>query len=143
MSSRTRSSMESIRTRNPPLFLRLRVGESSVNCTYLHTCREQPTLHRPAWCTRVHKSHGCLELLAGCSAQRPSSLYFNCDYIQLVSELQQVLGEVAAASFKHVSPAGAAIAVPLTAELAEAYEVVGKELSAPVRLFRACPPKLI
>jgi AICAR transformylase/IMP cyclohydrolase PurH len=30
------------------------------------------------------------------------------------------------------SPAGAAIAVPLSQELAEAYEVVGKELTAPV-----------
>eukprot|EP00042_Codosiga_hollandica_P054637 m.743975 g.743975 ORF g.743975 m.743975 type:complete len:615 (-) comp58949_c0_seq1:7-1851(-) len=48
---------------------------------------------------------------------------------QLVREVQAALGSVAAASFKHVSPAGAAIAEPLTAELAQAYEVVGKELS--------------
>jgi AICAR transformylase/IMP cyclohydrolase PurH len=35
----------------------------------------------------------------------------------------------AAASFKHVSPAGAAIAEPLTAELEDAYEVSGKKLT--------------
>jgi phosphoribosylaminoimidazolecarboxamide formyltransferase / IMP cyclohydrolase len=33
---------------------------------------------------------------------------------QLVKELQQTLDKPAAASFKHVSPAGAAIGVPLT-----------------------------
>lgn len=42
-----------------------------------------------------------------------------CDALnawQLVSELKQSLGVPAAASFKHVSPAGAAVAVPLTYE---------------------------
>ncbi|PRD23423.1 UNVERIFIED_CONTAM: Bifunctional purine biosynthesis protein PURH [Trichonephila clavipes] len=42
-----------------------------------------------------------------------------CDALnawQLVSELKQSLGIPAAASFKHVSPAGAAVAVPLTYE---------------------------
>ena len=33
---------------------------------------------------------------------------------QLVRELRQALGRPAAASFKHVSPAGAAVATPLT-----------------------------
>ena len=41
---------------------------------------------------------------------------------QLVSELREALGLPAAASFKHVSPAGAAVAVPLAPELAAAYE---------------------
>lgn len=41
---------------------------------------------------------------------------------QLVRELQQSLGIVAAASFKHVSPAGVAIAVPLKQDVATAYE---------------------
>ena len=41
---------------------------------------------------------------------------------QLVRELQQSLGMVAAASFKHVSPAGAAVAVPLKQDVAAAYE---------------------
>jgi phosphoribosylaminoimidazolecarboxamide formyltransferase/IMP cyclohydrolase len=48
---------------------------------------------------------------------------------QLVSEVKQALGLAAAASFKHVSPAGAAVATPLSDELARAYEVVGAELS--------------
>jgi len=48
---------------------------------------------------------------------------------QLVLELGRTLELPAAASFKHCSPAGAAIATPLSAELAEAYEVSGRELS--------------
>ncbi len=48
---------------------------------------------------------------------------------QLVAELQDALGLPAAASFKHVSPAGAAVAMPLTAELRRAYEVGDAELT--------------
>src|SRR5262249_1372555 len=48
---------------------------------------------------------------------------------QLVSELRQAIGLPAAASFKHVSPAGAAVAVPLSPVLEEVYEVQGKALS--------------
>jgi len=48
---------------------------------------------------------------------------------QLVKEVKQALGLPAAASFKHVSPAGAAVAQPLDAPLAEAYEVSGVELT--------------
>jgi phosphoribosylaminoimidazolecarboxamide formyltransferase/IMP cyclohydrolase len=48
---------------------------------------------------------------------------------QLVSEVRQVLGLAAAASFKHVSPAGAAVATPLAPELAAAYEVSGVSLT--------------
>jgi len=48
---------------------------------------------------------------------------------QLVLELRSALKLPAAASFKHVSPSGAAVASPLTAELAQAYEVTGRELS--------------
>jgi phosphoribosylaminoimidazolecarboxamide formyltransferase/IMP cyclohydrolase len=47
----------------------------------------------------------------------------------LVRELRQTLGLAAAASFKHCSPAGAAIATPLTQELARVYEVADVELS--------------
>ena len=46
-----------------------------------------------------------------------------------MKELEDALGVCAAASFKHVSPAGAAIAEPLTPELEEAYEVQGKALT--------------
>lgn len=48
---------------------------------------------------------------------------------QLVVELAESTGLPAAASFKHVSPAGAAIATPLSADLREIYEVGDKELS--------------
>lgn len=41
----------------------------------------------------------------------------------LVKELKEALGHPAAASFKHVSPAGAAIGVPLTAEERKVYFV--------------------
>ena len=48
---------------------------------------------------------------------------------QLVREAQNATGLVSAASFKHVSPAGAAVAAPLTAELEKAYGVEGKDLT--------------
>jgi len=48
---------------------------------------------------------------------------------QLVRELKAALSQPAAASFKHVSPAGAAIAVPLTEALKKAYFVDDLELS--------------
>lgn len=48
---------------------------------------------------------------------------------QLVHELRAVLDLPAAASFKHVSPAGAAVAVPLDDTLRQAYRVGGKDLS--------------
>jgi len=46
---------------------------------------------------------------------------FNC--WQLVSELKKATGLPAAASFKHVSPAGAAVGLPLTDTLAKIYWV--------------------
>ena len=48
---------------------------------------------------------------------------------QLVAELKDALDAPAAASFKHVSPAGAAIAMPLAEDLRRAYEVGGRELT--------------
>jgi phosphoribosylaminoimidazolecarboxamide formyltransferase/IMP cyclohydrolase len=48
---------------------------------------------------------------------------------QLVSEVRSALGLPAAASFKHVSPAGAAVALDLSDDLAQAYEVQGRELT--------------
>ncbi len=49
---------------------------------------------------------------------------------QLVRELRQVLGLPAAASFKHVSPSGAAVAaVPLSETLRQVYAVADLELS--------------
>ena len=48
---------------------------------------------------------------------------------QLVRELRDALELPAAASFKHVSPVGAAVAVPLADDLARTYKVVGRELT--------------
>ena len=48
---------------------------------------------------------------------------------QLVKELKEATGLPAAASFKHVSPAGAAVAVPLSPVLQQIYFVEGVELS--------------
>jgi phosphoribosylaminoimidazolecarboxamide formyltransferase/IMP cyclohydrolase len=46
-----------------------------------------------------------------------------CNAWQLVAELRRALDLPAAASFKHCSPAGAAVAVPLSVSEAAAYEV--------------------
>ncbi len=48
---------------------------------------------------------------------------------QLVKELKEATGLPAAASFKHVSPAGAAVAVPLDETLQKIYFVEGVELT--------------
>ncbi len=78
-----------------------------------------------------------LELKYGCNPnQKPSSIYMKMEVIcrskflcgrpgyinfldafngwQLVSELKEATGLPAATSFKHVSPAGAAVGLPLT-----------------------------
>jgi len=49
---------------------------------------------------------------------------------QLVKELREATGLAAAASFKHVSPAGAAVAVPLTDIECRAYEVKPDEAAS-------------
>jgi len=48
---------------------------------------------------------------------------------QLVRELRAALGLPAAVSFKHVSPAGAAVAVELEPDLVQAYEVTSRALT--------------
>jgi phosphoribosylaminoimidazolecarboxamide formyltransferase/IMP cyclohydrolase len=48
---------------------------------------------------------------------------------QLVKELKEATGLPSATSFKHVSPAGAAVANPLSEALKKAYHVEGMELS--------------
>lgn len=48
---------------------------------------------------------------------------------QLVHELRQATGLAAAASFKHVSPSGAALGLPLSEPLQKAYRVEDLELS--------------
>ena len=48
---------------------------------------------------------------------------------QLVSELGEALEAPAAASFKHVSPAGAAVGVPLSDDLTRVYELGDRDLT--------------
>ncbi len=48
---------------------------------------------------------------------------------QLVKELKEATGLAAATSFKHVSPAGAAVAIPLNETLQKVYFVEGLQLS--------------
>ena len=48
---------------------------------------------------------------------------------QLVRELKKATGLPAATSFKHVSPAGAAVGLPLTETLEKVYFTGGAELS--------------
>jgi phosphoribosylaminoimidazolecarboxamide formyltransferase / IMP cyclohydrolase len=48
---------------------------------------------------------------------------------QLVHELRQATGLAAAASFKHVSPSGASLGLPLSEPLRKAYRVEDLELS--------------
>jgi len=50
---------------------------------------------------------------------------------QLVKELREAIGLPAAASFKHVSPAGAAVAVPFTDQELEAYEIPSNQKLTP------------
>ena len=64
----------------------------------------------------IHGTPGYINLLDACNAW------------QLVNELKKALNLPAAASFKHCSPAGAAVAVPLSPVEAAAYEIT--DLSA-------------
>jgi phosphoribosylaminoimidazolecarboxamide formyltransferase/IMP cyclohydrolase len=57
-----------------------------------------------------------------------------CNAWQLVMELRQALGVPAAASFKHCSPAGAAIGVPLSEAEARAYEISDPSKLSPTAL---------
>lgn len=56
---------------------------------------------------------------------------------QLVRELKQVFGMPGAASFKHVSPAGAAVAVPLNDQLRRAYFIPETDELSPVAMAYA------
>ncbi|MHC4915513.1 MAG: phosphoribosylaminoimidazolecarboxamide formyltransferase [Planctomycetota bacterium] len=84
-----------------------------------------------------HQSYASVEPLdsASCPVEllngKPSMINFldALNAWQLVHELRKALGMPAATSFKHVSPAGAAVAVPLDDELARMYEVEGRDLT--------------
>ena len=80
--------------------------------------------------SRIFMSNGKdlpIEVLNG----RPGYINFMDAFnsYQLVKELKRATGEVAAASFKHVSPAGAAIGTPLSETLKKIYFVDDIELT--------------
>lgn len=84
-----------------------------------------------------HQPYAAIEALEGAASPialrngKPSmiNLLDALNAWQLVAELRAALDLPAAASFKHVSPAGAAVAVDLPDDLAQSYEVVGRELT--------------
>ena len=78
---------------------------------------------------RVFVQHGQLPFKVLSGAPGYINLLDAFNSWQLVRELKQVLGQPAAASFKHVSPAGAAISVPLNDVLRQSYSVEDLELS--------------
>ncbi len=79
--------------------------------------------------SRIYAEHGELpiEVVNG----RPGYINFldALNSYQLVSEVRKALGVPAAASFKHVSPAGAAIGLPLDDVLRDTYGIGDGELS--------------
>src|SRR4030042_3496720 len=78
---------------------------------------------------RVYMPEGKLPIQVLNSAPGYINLLDALNSWQLVRELKQVLNLPAAASFKHVSPAGAAIGIPLTDVLKKAYFVDDIETS--------------
>ena len=94
----------------------------------------------------------CFNMKYGCNPhQKPAALYFRegkdlpfeilngkpgyinygdaLNACQLVKELKEALGMPAAASFKHMSPAGAAVAVVLDDTMKQVYEVQDEKLN--------------
>lgn len=78
---------------------------------------------------RVYVTHGKLPIQALNHSPGYINLLDALNAWQLVKELHQATFLPAAASFKHVSPSGAAVGVPLSNNLAEACFVQGLELS--------------
>jgi phosphoribosylaminoimidazolecarboxamide formyltransferase/IMP cyclohydrolase len=79
---------------------------------------------------RVYARHGNLPIRVLNGAPGYINLLDALNSWQLVRELRRVLALPAAASFKHVSPAGAAVGTPLSDSLRKAYFVGDLELSA-------------
>lgn len=78
---------------------------------------------------RVYASNGRLPFQVLNGAPGYINLLDALNSWQLVRELRHVLSVPAAASFKHVSPAGAAIGLPLSEALRQAYFVGSADLS--------------
>ena len=78
---------------------------------------------------RVYRENGELPIQALNSAPGYINLLDALNSWQLVKELKQALGLPAAASFKHVSPSGVGLGLPLDETLKQAYFVADLELS--------------
>ena len=78
---------------------------------------------------RIYNKHGPLPFTVLNGSPGYINLLDALNSWQLVREMRQTLGVPAAASFKHVSPAGAAVAVPLNDDLKKAYFVEDLDLS--------------
>lgn len=78
---------------------------------------------------KIYNEHGDLPLRVVNGDPGFINLLDALNSFQLVRELRQATGLPAAASFKHVSPAGAAVYAPMSEELKKAYFVEGLELS--------------
>ncbi len=78
---------------------------------------------------RVLVEHGQLPITVHSGAPGYINLLDALNGWQLVSELKEALDLPAAASFKHVSPAGAAVGVPLEEPLQRVYLIGNLELS--------------
>jgi phosphoribosylaminoimidazolecarboxamide formyltransferase/IMP cyclohydrolase len=78
---------------------------------------------------RVYAAHGPLPLTVLGGSPGYINLLDALNSWQLVRDLRQTTGLPAAASFKHVSPAGAAVATPLSDTLRKVYFVDDMELS--------------
>ena len=78
---------------------------------------------------RIYSSKGSLPFKVVNGAPGYINMLDALNSWQLVRELKQALNLPAAASFKHVSPAGAAVGIPLTDALKKAYFVNDMEES--------------
>lgn len=115
--------------------LRAGAGRARLRAIDLKETRVAPTTLK--YGCNPHQAQASMEALAGQDSPvvirngNPSmiNLLDALNAWQLVAELREALGLPAAASFKHVSPAGAAVAVDLPADLRQAYEVTGRPLT--------------
>ena len=129
----------------------VRAGDRAENRQVQNAHREQ--IRKSVTAVRAERSFDMkeLELKYGCNPnQKPARIFMaqgelpvqvlngRPGYInfldalnswQLVKELKEATGLPAAASFKHVSPAGAALGLPLTDAMKKMYFVEGLQLS--------------
>jgi phosphoribosylaminoimidazolecarboxamide formyltransferase/IMP cyclohydrolase len=97
------------------------VGDTEIRLRYGCNPHQKPA--------RVHVEKGALPIKVLNGSPGYINLLDALNSWQLVRELKQALALPAAASFKHVSPAGAAVGIPLNAALRKACFVDDLELS--------------